>query len=105
MPDAVNSKFPPKDEAYFKAAVEGLGGVQTLVRQTDEYQEIVARMHQERPLLAEQHPDKWIAMGLDGVLAVGESMEAVLTVVERKGLNGGDVVIELLDSDPPLLIL
>lgn len=105
MPDASNTDFPAVGEAYFQAAIEDMGGVQTLVRQMDEYQTIAARMREERPLLAELHPDKWVAMGKDGVLALGDSMEEVLASVEGKGMCGGDVIIEFLDSDPPLLIL
>ena len=71
----------------------------------DEYREIVARMRKERTDLLERHPDKWVAMGQEGVLAVGESMDEVLSEVEGRGLHGADLVIEFMDTDPPLLIL
>ena len=46
-----------------------------------------------------------MAMGREGVLAIGDSMDEVLREVEGRGLHGADIVIEFLDPDPPLLIL
>ncbi len=93
------------DKDYVKGIIEGLGGAKALMDEMDEYHEIVARMRKERPSLVERHPDKWVAMGWEGVLAVGDSMDEVLGEVESRGLRGADVVIEFLDTDPPLLIL
>ena len=93
------------DKDYVKEVIEGLGGARALMDEMDEYHEIVARMRKERPSLVERHPDKWVAMGQEGVLAVGDSIDKVLREVESRGLNGSDVVIEFLDTDPSLLIL
>ena len=93
------------DEDYLKGVIEGLGGAKALMDEMDEYREIVARMRKERSDLLKRHPDKWVAMGQEGVLAVGESMDEVLSEVEGRGLHGADVVIEFMDTDPPLLIL
>ena len=92
------------DKDYVKEVIEGLGGAKVLMDEMDEYHEIVARMRKERPSLVERHPDKWVAMGQKGVLAVGNSMDEVLREVEGRGLHGADVVIEFLDTDPPLLL-
>ena len=93
------------DKDYVKEVIEGLGGAKALMDEMNEYHEIVARMRRERSNLVEKHPDKWVAMGREGVLAVGDSMDEVLWEVEARGLNGADVVIEFLDTDPLLLIL
>ena len=93
------------DEDYVKEVIEGLGGAKALMDEADEYREIVVRMKKERPNLLERHADKWVAIGQEGVLAVGESMDEVLSEVEGRGLHGTDVVIEFMDTDPPLLIL
>ena len=94
------------DEVYVKEVIDGLGGAKALMDEMDEYREIVARMRKERSRdLLKRHPDKWVAMGQEGVLAVGESMDEVLSEVEGRGLHGADVVIEFMDTDPPLLIL
>ena len=93
------------DKDYVKEVIEGLGGAKALIDEMDEYHEIVTRMRKERSNLVERHPDKWVAMGKEGVLAVGDSMDEVLKEVEGRGLHGTDVVIEFLDTNPPLLIL
>ncbi|MXW78636.1 MAG: hypothetical protein F4Z57_06560 [Gemmatimonadetes bacterium] len=93
------------DKDYVKEVIEGLGGAKVLMDEMDEYHEIVARMRKERPSLVERHPDKWVAMGQKGVLAIGDSMDEVLREVESQGLHGTDVVMDFLDTDPPLLIL
>ena len=93
------------DEAYVRAVIEELGGVRELAAGMREYREIVARMRAERAALTERYPDRWVAMGRDGVIAVGDSMDQVLDEVESRGLCGGDVAIEFLDTTPPLLIL
>lgn len=93
------------DKDYVKEVIEGLGGAKALMNEMDEYHQIVACMRKERPGLMERHPDKWVAMGKEGVLAVGDSMDEVLKEVEGRGLHGTDVVVEFLDTDPPLLIL
>ena len=93
------------DKDYVKEVIEELGGARALMDEMDEYHEIVARMRKERSSLVERHPDKWVAMGQEGVLAVGDSMDGVLGKVESRGLCGADVVIEFLAADPPLLIL
>lgn len=93
------------DKDYVKEVIEGLGGAKVLMDEMDEYHDIVARMRKERPGLVERHPDKWVAMGQKGVLAIGDSMDEVLREVESRGLHGVDVVIDFLDTDPPLLIL
>ena len=88
-----------------KEIVNKLGRAKTLMDEMDEYHEIVARMRKERPSLVERHPDKWVAMGQKGVLAIGDSMDEVLREVESRGLHGADVVIDFLDTDSPLMIL
>ncbi len=93
------------DKDYVEEIIEGLGGAKVLMDEMDEYHQIVARMRKEYPSLVERHPDKWVAMGKDGVLAVGDSIDEVLKEVEGRGLHGTDVVVEFLDTDPPLLIL
>ena len=93
------------DKDYMREIIEGLGGAKVLMDEMDEYHKIVARMREERPSLVERHPNKWVAMGREGVLAVGDSVDQVLGEVEGRGLHGADVVIEFLDTDPPLLIL
>ena len=94
-----------KDEAYVSSVIEDMGGAQALVDGIREYRHIVKRMRSERASLMEKYPDMWVAMGKEGVLAIGNSMDDVLEKVESQGYRGSEVVIEFLDTDPPILIL
>lgn len=94
-----------RDEAYVMSVIQELGGVQKLAKGMREYHEIVVRMRSEQPGLIKKYPDRWVAMGRDGVLAVGDSMGEVLEEVERQGVDSGETVVEFLDTSPPLLIL
>ncbi len=105
MPYTVTGKSNLNDEAYVRTVIEELGGVRELAAGMREYREIVSRLRAERAALTERYPDKWIAMDRDGVIVVGDSMDEVLDEVESRGLCGGDVAVEFLDTTPPLLIL
>ena len=94
-----------RDEAYVMSVIEGLGGAQALVDGIREFSKINARMRSEWASLMEKYPDKWIAMGKEGLLAVGDSMDGVLEDVEGQGYRGSEVAVEFLDTNPPILIL
>ena len=94
-----------KDEKYVREIVEGLGGPGAIIAGLREYRMIVERMWAERAALTEAHPNRWVAMGKDGVVSIGDSIDAVIEDAAAKGLRGSDLVIEFLDTDPPLLIL
>ena len=89
------------DEQTVNRIINELGGAKALTEEMDEYQEIVLRMRKERPHLAADYPDKWVAMGREGLLAAGDSMDQVLGQLEDQGVDGVDVVIEFMDTDPP----
>ena len=93
------------DEHTVKQIIDELGGAKALMKEMDEYQETVLRTTQERPHLAADFPHKWVAMGREGLLAAGDSMDQVLGQLEAQGVDGSDVVIEFMDTDPPPLIL
>ena len=94
-----------RDEAYLKELVEGMGGPEAIIASIREYGLIVERMWAERAALTEAHPNRWVAMGKDGVVSIGDSIDAVVEDAAAKGLKGSDLVIEFLDTDPPVLIL
>ena len=93
------------DENQVKQIIESLGGAKVLMNEMDEYQEVITRMREERPNLVVSYPDQWVAIGREGVLGVGNSLDEVLGQVEALGVNTGEVVIEFMETDPPLQIL
>ena len=94
-----------RDEAYVNTVIAEIGGVQKLAVGMREYHEIVVRMRSEQIELITKYPDRWVAMGRGGVLAVGDSMDEVLEKIERQGVDRGETVVEILDTTHPVLIL
>ena len=70
-----------------------------------EFERPRVRTAEEYDLLLEKHPDRWVAMGEDGLLAVGDSEEDVYEAIVKQGLHRPVVVVEYLDTVPPVLIL
>ena len=61
--------------------------------------EVADRFMEIRAQLTEDHPNKWIAMGKDGAIAVGDSIEEVVAATRANGINTADVTIEYLDAE------
>ena len=103
MPLAENTKSRLLDDAC--AMIEDMGGVDLLIDDLDEFHQLRARMIEEHSRLIDKYPDKWVAIGKDGVLAVGESKREVLDEVEIRGIRRSSAVAEFMDTDPAELIL
>ena len=91
------------DEAC--AVIEEMGGYGALIDDLAEFRELRARLTKEYPNLVGKYPDKWIAMGKDGVVAAGDTKGEVLEAVDKNGIARSDTVVEFIDTDPPVLIL
>ena len=87
------------------AMIEEMGGARSLIDDLAEFRQLGIRMREEHAELIEQYPDRWVAVGLDGLLTVGDSEDEVFKVIDEKGIPRSDVVVEFLDTDPPVLIL
>ena len=85
--------------------VEEFGGVEALTARLDEHERLTAKLQSEIASLSEFTGDQWVAMGRDGVLEVGGSLDEVLARIEAKGLADGAVVVEFVSPDQSVLIL
>ena len=94
-----------EDDAEFDEIAEIFGGPEAMQRQLVRGHLAALRMGREWPALTEQYPDQWVAMDEDGVAAVADSHEALLAALAAKGIYAGDLVIELMETDPEVLIL
>lgn len=52
------------------AMIEEIGGARSLIDDLAEFQQLRTRMSEEHAGLIEQYPDRWVAVGLEGLLAV-----------------------------------
>ena len=66
---------------------------------SNDFREAACRFMEIRAQLMEEHPNKWVAMGKDGVIAVGDSIEEVVAATRAKGISTADVTIEYLDAE------
>ena len=89
----------------FKDMLAPLGGAEALRDDPNDFRKAVNRLWAERELLAETHPERWVSMGKDGVVSIGDSIEEVVAATEIRGVSTADVVVEYLDPDPERLIL
>lgn len=93
------------DEASVMRVVETMGGSGAILKDLGEFRRLVDRLWEERAELMERYPERWVAVGMEGVVAVGDSMGDVLDTVEAQGLREREVVVEHLQANPPVLIL
>ena len=89
----------------FEEMLAQLGGAQALREDPNDFRKAVERLWDERDSLIELHPNKWVSMGKDGVVSIGESIEGVVSTTEAKGVSTADVIVEFLDPEPEALIL
>ena len=98
-----SSGRPSEDE--LEELLAHLGGVEALRDDPNDFRKAVNRLRTERDLLTEKHPERWVSMGKDGGMSIGDSIEEVVTATEAKGVNTSDVIVEYLDPNPERLIL
>ena len=92
-------------EEFLRKAVEELGGPNVWDDGVVEFYKAATRLWDEYDTLVGKYPDKWVAMGKDGVLAVCESLKEAHSAAELARLQGSQCVIEFLTSDPEPLVL
>lgn len=97
------SERPNADD--FEEMLAQLGGARALRDDPNNFRKAVERLWDERDSLIERHPNRWVSMGKDGVVSIGESIEEVVSDTEAKGVSTADVIVELLDPEPEALIL
>ena len=93
------------EEDFLREAIEELGGSGAWAGGMSEFYSAATRLWKEYDELVQKHPDKWVAMGRDGVLAVCDSFDEALSAVEPARLKGSEFIIKYLSSDPSPLIL
>ena len=82
-----------------------MGGVSALTDEMAVLRELRLRMAREHARLVEQYPNKWVAMGKNGLIAVRDSCHEAFDAVECRGLRRSDAVVEFMDTKPPVLVL
>ena len=86
-------------------AFEEMGGGAALRAELEAFQNLRLLVYAKYPQLQREYPNQWIAMNEDGVVAFGESHEAVMMAVRDRGMDMSDVALEYIDSEDSALVL
>jgi hypothetical protein len=101
-PQGLDNGLPRYTQEELRAIVGDPAEMRKRMRKFEEDSDFFFEMETE--LLA-KHPDRWVGVYNKTVLAVEDSLEAVLDELRRLGVPTGQAVIEFLCSNPPKMIL
>ena len=90
----------PSCDASIQKSIDRIGGAQVISARITSFREVALRMDAERASLTEKYPDKWVAVGKDGLIAVSDSMEDLFAKVRPLGLHNSEYDVAFLDTDP-----
>lgn len=99
---------PERNAELIREHVERIkksGGIKARREQDRQFSKIHDRMRKEHAALMDKYPRKWVVMGKDGVVALGDSLEEVVDEAHNRGFRASDMAVEFLDPDPPIYIL
>ena len=94
-----------KEQERQKRLVKKLGGATEIHEGLRAYSNRVEQMEARRAELTKQYPDKWVAMANRDIVAVAESLTALITEVDKQGIPRFGLVVEYLDTKPRNMIL
>ena len=55
--------------------------------------------------LGDSDHDRWVGLGHDAFLVIGQSLPEVMAQLEKRGVSDGTVVVEFLSAEPVEMIL
>lgn len=86
------------------AAFEEMGGGVALRAELEAFQNLRLLVYAKYPELQREYSNQWIAMNEDGVLASGESHDAVMDAIREQGIEMSDVALEYIDAESSVLV-
>ncbi len=82
-----------------------MGGPRKIKEDFRRFSNSMKRLHDERTELTAQYPDQWIAIYDGEIQAVAVSFQALLQVMDEREIPRGESVVELMSTNPTVLIL
>ena len=95
----------PPPEGYVEQLIAEYGSLKAFEEKQAERDQLVSRFFGQIETLAQQYPDKFVAMGPGGVLVVGDSAEEIIRRLDEKGVPRGAAIVQFLDVESPPLVL
>ena len=81
------------------------GGIDALNQRTALYDQAADQLVKDWADLMAQYPDRWVAMGPNGLLATAPSVQALLSQLRAAGKDEDPFVVDILDTSTEVLIL
>ena len=85
--------------------IEKMGGPTQIRADLEAHEAVLRYFHEHEEELIAQHPQKWAAVALEGVVAVGDDMVDVWDRAKKQGYRNANCLLQYLDPDPPALLL
>ena len=85
---------------WVKERLRDRGIHEAFQKQMERSRKIQRRMWDEKESLTKKHPSKWVVMGEDGILALGNSLNEAISEIDSRGISRNEIVIEYLNPNP-----
>ena len=99
------AELPADMDNSAELIIEALGGAKGIRTLLEDRQSMFVEFCAAYSSLLEQHPDKWVAWGKEGVVGVSDSQDGLLGEIRSNNIAAKDVMVEFLDTDPKGYIL
>ncbi len=76
-----------------------------IARSLRAFQKSACVLSENHPRLIDEYPDKWVAVANDAVMASGDTLEQVLTLIDDRNISRADVIIRFIERTQRTLIL
>ena len=76
-----------------------------LAEDLDKFENLVLEMESQRSELLLKHPDQWVAIGKDEVVATADTMGDLFRLLDEKGIRREDVFHDYMDTNLRTLLL
>ena len=79
--------------------------IDSVVESLAEHARLTAVLRDKIAELGDSDRDRWVGLGCDEFLVIGQSLPDVMAKLEKRGVSDGAVVVEFLSAEPIEMIL
>ena len=77
----------------------------TVAAMLDEYARLGTLLADAIAAAPASDDDYWIGMSVDGIAVCGESPDAVMAIIDGRGMSGEMAVLEFVSAEPQVIVL
>lgn len=85
--------------------IQNFGDLNQLAAEMDSLRELAISVEGRRNELISEHPDQWVAVSKDGVVAAARTRRELFELLEEQRIRPDDVYHDYLDTNPRTLLL